>query len=172
VRRALDLLIAEMDEAYRTVRDRVQGLGDEEFFWEPASGCWTVYRGADGRWTYHYELPEPTPSPLTTIAWRLNHIAGCKVMYHEYAFGSAELTWDTIEVPSSAAAAVSMLARGQQLLEQDVASLDTDNDLDEPRRTNWGELWPAWKIFWTMIRHDAHHGGEIGALRDLYRQRN
>ena len=35
--------------------------------------------------------------------------------------------------------------------------------------TNWGEEWPAWRIFWTMIHHDAHHGGEIGALRDLYR---
>jgi hypothetical protein len=22
---------------------------------------------------------------------------------------------------------------------------------------------------WTMIDHDAHHGGEIGCLRDLYR---
>jgi len=37
--------------------------------------------------------------------------------------------------------------------------------------TNWGEKWPAWRIFWAMIEHDLHHGGEIGALRDLYREK-
>jgi hypothetical protein len=35
--------------------------------------------------------------------------------------------------------------------------------------TNWGERPPAWRILWTMIDHDAHHGAEIGCLRDLYR---
>ena len=39
----------------------------------------------------------------------------------------------------------------------------------ELRLTNWGEEWPTWRIFWTMIEHDIHHGAEIGALRDLLR---
>jgi hypothetical protein len=34
------------------------------------------------------------------------------------------------------------------------------------------EEWLAWCVFWTMIDHDLHHGGEIGLLRDLYRERN
>ena len=38
--------------------------------------------------------------------------------------------------------------------------------------TNWGEEWPTWRVLWTMIDHDLHHGGEIGVLRDLYRERN
>jgi hypothetical protein len=38
------------------------------------------------------------------------------------------------------------------------------------RTTNWGERCPARQIFWTMISHDLHQGGEIGALRDLYRE--
>jgi len=29
-------------------------------------------------------------------------------------------------------------------------------------------MWPAWRIFTTMIDHDAFHGGTIGYLRDLY----
>jgi uncharacterized damage-inducible protein DinB len=44
-----------------------------------------------------------------------------------------------------------------------------DDEYDGPRWTNWGERWPAWRILWTMVDHDAHHGGEIGCLRDLYR---
>jgi len=42
-------------------------------------------------------------------------------------------------------------------------------DLEEVRPTNWGELWPTWRIFWAMACHDLHHGAEIGCLRDLYR---
>ena len=54
------------------------------------------------------------------------------------------------------------------MLTAHLAGLD-DAGLDRKVLTNWGERWPAWRIFWTMIDHDSHHGGEIGALRDLYR---
>jgi hypothetical protein len=27
---------------------RLQGLTDEEYFWEPVEGCWTLRRGRDG----------------------------------------------------------------------------------------------------------------------------
>jgi hypothetical protein len=61
-----------------------------------------------------------------------------------------------------------MLDTGHALLTEDLAG-SAEADLDRPVMTNWGEEWPAWRIFWTMIHHDAHHGGEIGALRDLFR---
>src|SRR5262249_14381431 len=109
------------------------------------------------------------PHPFTTVAWRVNHLALCKIMYHEYAFGPAALTWQTIENPSPVADALAVLERGQRLLIDDLCNLAGEDDLDAPRRTNWGELWPTWQIFWTMIHHDAHHGGEIGCIRDLYR---
>jgi hypothetical protein len=66
--------------------------------------------------------------------------------------------------------AVARLEEGQALLRADLAGL-ADADLDAQVPTNWGEQWPAWRIFWTMIHHDAHHGAEIGCLRDLYRAR-
>jgi hypothetical protein len=44
-----------------------------------------------------------------------------------------------------------------------------DDQLDALVLTNWGERWPAWRIFWTMVDHDSHHGAELGLLRDLYR---
>ncbi len=48
----------------------------------------------------------------------------------------------------------------------------TNQDLAAPRPTNWGDQWPAWQIFSAMLLHDAHHGAEIGCLRDLYRYRS
>ena len=77
------LLVAQMEEAWRTLRSRLEGLTDEEFFWEPVPGCWTVHPNEGGRWVVDYTLPEPDPPPFTTIAWRLVHVAACKIMYHE-----------------------------------------------------------------------------------------
>jgi hypothetical protein len=165
---AVNLLLAQMDEAWQILSDRVAGLTEEEFFWEPVPGCWTAHPDTSGRWVLDYAFPDPDPAPFTTIAWRLIHIATCKVMYHEYAFGPAQLTWDTLEIPSTVGATLAMLEGRQQRLRDSLKAL-ADADLDVPRATNWGEQWPTWRIFWTMIHHDAHHGAEIGCLRDLYR---
>ena len=167
----MELLRRELQEAYEALRARVEGLGDDEFFWEPVPECWTVRRGADGRWAVDYpEPPHPDPAPFTTIGWRLVHLAECKVMYHEYAFGAAKLTFPEIDSAHTARAAVEQLEAGHAMLVGDLASLD-DAGLEREVLTNWGDRWPARRIFWTMIRHDLHHGGEIGALRDLFRER-
>jgi hypothetical protein len=63
---------------------------------------------------------------------------------------------------------VARLEAGQRRLREVLAGLD-DDGLDTLRWTNWGERWPAWRVLWAMVDHDAHHGGEIGCLRDLYR---
>jgi hypothetical protein len=163
-----EILAHETDSAFDDLSRVLRGLSNDEFFWEPAPDCWTVFRGDDGRWTYQYEEPDPAPSPLTTIGWRLVHIGLCKVIYHEWAFGPAQETFMTIETPGDAASAIEVLEQGHRLLSADLASLD-DRALDRPVLTNWGERWPAWRIFTTMAAHDRQHGGEIGTLRDLYR---
>ena len=164
------LLGSEMDEAWQVLRRRLEGLTDEEFLWEPVPGCWTARPIEGGRWTLDYEFPDPEPPPFTTIAWRLLHIASCKVMYHEYAFGPGQLTWDELQLPHTAAQAIEWLEQSHRQLRNALDTL-SDGDLDEMRRTNWGDLWPTWEILWTMVLHDLHHGGEIGCLRDLYRIR-
>jgi len=170
-RAAVELLGWELQEAYEDLRGCVDGLTDDAFFWEPVAGCWTVRRRDGGRWAVDYpEPPHPDPAPFTTIGWRLVHVAECKVMYHEYAFGEAKLTFPEIDSAHTAAAAIAQLEAGHAMLVRDLAGLD-DAGLEKLVLTNWGERWPARRIFWTMISHDAHHGGEIGALRDLYRER-
>jgi uncharacterized damage-inducible protein DinB len=167
----VELLRWELQEAYTALRERVDGLTDREFFWEPVAGCWTVRRGPDGRWAVDYpEPPHPDPAPFTTIGWRLVHVAECKVMYHEYAFGDAKLTFPDIDSAHTATDAIAQLEAGHKLLLRDLDGLD-DASLEREVLTNWGERWPARRIFWTMISHDLHHGGEIGALRDLWRAR-
>jgi hypothetical protein len=164
----VELLLTAMDETYDRVFTRLRGTTDEEYRWEPVPDCWTVRQQPDGTWATDYAFPDPVPAPFTTLGWRLLHIADCKIMYHEYAYGPGKLTFPELAAPTTVAAAVARLEEGQALLRGDLATL-ADPDLDTQVRTNWGELWPAWRIFWTMIHHDAHHGAEIGCLRDLYR---
>ena len=167
----LDLLRGQLADAYGMLRERLEGLTDDEFWWEPVPGCWTVRRTERGTWTADYAVPDPTPPPFTTIGWRLVHVGECKRMYHEYAFGAATLVWPDIDSAHTADDAIRSLDAGQALIAADLDGLH-DEALDHEVRTNWGERWPASRIFWTLIRHDLHHGGEIGALRDLYRARN
>jgi hypothetical protein len=165
---AVKLLTAQMDEVWDRFRNRLEGLSDDEFLWEPVADCWTIHQADDGGWWIDYEDRAPEPPSFTTIAWRLVHVAACKVMYHEYAFGEGKLTWDDLVIPHTATGAIAWLEDGHARLR---AALDTltDADLDVLRATNWGDRWPTWRILWTMIDHDAHHGAEIGTLRDLYR---
>ncbi|MGO2996251.1 MAG: hypothetical protein ACTIII_15585, partial [Brachybacterium alimentarium] len=71
------------------LRPRLEGLTDEEYFFDPSvdGNAWTIHprtpagqtpptalQGGDGDMVIDFEFPEPEPSPLTTIAWRLGHI--------------------------------------------------------------------------------------------------
>ncbi len=43
----------------------------------------------------------------------------------------------------------------------------TDDDLERPRKTNWGEEQPTRWIIAAMIGHDFYHAGEINHLRSM-----
>jgi hypothetical protein len=118
-----ELLLAQMDEVYGRLRGRLEGLGDEEYFWEPVGGCWTVHRDPSGAWVTDYAEPDPDPAPFTTIGWRLAHLADCKVMYHEWAFGERRLSFPDLAAPATAAQAVARLEAGQGRLRAALAGL-------------------------------------------------
>ena len=162
------LLTFAMDDAWDYLHRLLVGLSDHEFFWEPVPNCWRIRESAPGTWGYDYQIPPPQPAPLTTIGWRLVHIAACKIMYFEYAFGPGKLTFPELVIPHTAADAVTWLEQGHALLTDALAQC-TSSTLEQPARTNWGELLPTWRIFWILISHDIQHGAEIGCLRDLYR---
>jgi hypothetical protein len=162
-----------------TLRRVLDGVSDEEFFWEPVGGCWTVHRRAQdrgvsvdgsGEWVLDYEPSQPKPAPFTTIAWRTVHIAGVNYLYWDYAFGSASLTFD-LELPGDVAEATDWLFASHEPLTDELDAL-TDADLDRIVPTSRGELWPVHRVFATVINEQVHHGAEISLLRDLFRCRD
>src|ERR1700677_1190504 len=77
-------LAEQLDAHWRTqLRPRLDGMTDAEYRWEPVPGAWNVRpRGTGtapieagrGEFTMDFAMPEPTPAPVTTIAWRIGHI--------------------------------------------------------------------------------------------------
>jgi len=155
------------------------GIRDEEFFWEPVAYCWTVHDRSErraahadgaGGWVIDYEIPEPSPAPVTTIAWRTVHIGAVNYLYWDYAFGPATASFD-LEMPGGADTAIAWLQASQRPLAEALSNLLTDDALDDQVPTSWGGLMPVGRIFTTLVNEQVHHGAEISLLRDLYRNR-
>jgi hypothetical protein len=131
-----ELLIVCFDYCAQRTLNCLGGLTDEEYFWEPVTGCWNVRPGADaaGVFTQDWEFPAPDPPPLTTIAWRLVHI--CLFLQEHgmraVAFERGAPAWRPPSViPGSAAAAVNALATAVTAWRRDLSSVD-DQRLWEP----------------------------------------
>jgi hypothetical protein len=153
VRRAV---LTQVDWWWRVLfRRRLDGLIDDELWWEPVPGCWTLH--ADEAGVFRYEWPpgsrgEVTP-PFTTMAWRLCHL-GC----------SAMARWTMWERWRAAVRALS------------------EDDMWRPlAATGMGVDAPIMRLGGTdpfvhhllhQQREFIHHGAEVSLLRDLYRARD
>jgi hypothetical protein len=175
-------LLVEQLEFYWDVhlRPRLDGLTDEEYFWEPVDGCWSLRRGPDGAYRLDGRWPEPSPPPVTTIAWRLVHLgAGCFANRASAFFGDGSVPDDAdmadprhvpTDLPGTASEAIAFLERAYGQWHSGIASLD-DAGLRAPLGPKGGPYAedPMAALILHINRETMHHGGEIGALRDLYR---
>ncbi|HSZ98829.1 MAG TPA: DinB family protein [Streptosporangiaceae bacterium] len=175
----IDVLRSAYTASCDSLRRILDGVGEDEFFWEPVGGCWTVHRRSEdrgvsvdgrGEWVLDYDPSRPGPPPFTTMAWRTVHIAGGNYVYWDYAFGSASLTFD-LELPGDVIEATDWLFASHELWTGELAAL-TDADLDRKVPSPRGEPWPLHRLFATLITEQVHHGAEISLLRDLFRCRD
>jgi hypothetical protein len=170
-------LVVHSDEIWQRISQRLDGLSDEEYFWEPAPGCWTVRARADGAWRIDWPLPRPDPEPFTTIAWRLWHLID---MYGE----NRAPNWlqvppqgDPIGMddpdgapPSSAVDALALLARAHDRWEAHLAIV-TEEALSEKLGPVAGEYADRTRTAYVlhMLDEYIHHGAELAQMRDLWR---
>ena len=82
------------------LRPRLDGLTDDEYFWQPVPNCWTVH--PDGGIDFAY--PPPQPEPVTTIAWRMAHvIVGVLAMRVHSHFGGPPADYQSWDYATDAA---------------------------------------------------------------------
>ncbi|HEY1485707.1 MAG TPA: DinB family protein [Micromonosporaceae bacterium] len=151
------------------LRPRLDGLTDEEYLWEPVAGCWSVRPDGHGGFSSDHGSPPPEPAPVTTIAWRMMHIAtGC--FTHDIAVKIfPDLARDE-PIPGTARDAVAFLDDGYRRWHDTIAGLGED-DVAVPLGAAGGPFGaePVGGLILHINREVMHHGGEIGVLRDLYR---
>jgi len=154
-----------------SLHPRLAGLTNAEYLWEPAPGCWSVRPQPDGTATIDWAFPAPDPPPLTTIAWRICHVAGpALAMRANHHFGDGSWTPDRRDWPVTAAAGVAFLERAYQEWHDAVAAAGPER-LTQPTGPAEGPYaeFPFATLVLHLNREVMHHGGEIGLLRDLYR---
>jgi hypothetical protein len=165
------------------LRPRLAGLTDDEYFWEPVAGCWSIRRRGEstapisvggGAFTMDYAMPPHDEEPVTTIAWRLAHLIvgvfGARDASH---FGGPPVDFGTFEYAESAAAALDQLDSGYAAWIKGVQSLGTDG-LARPCGPAEG-LFAEYSMAALVLhihREVIHHGAEVALLRDLYRWRD
>jgi hypothetical protein len=151
---------------------RLDGLTDEEYRWEPVAGCWNVRPNdaSPSGWTVDYPEVPPDPPPVTTIAWRMLHISDGNTIYWEHAFGPRQRNFWDLNPHGDAVGAIEYLTASQGPIKATLSELN-DSALDEMRPTQFGVEWPARRVLSVLIDEQVHHGAEIALLRDLYRHR-
>jgi hypothetical protein len=164
------------------LRPRLDGLTDEEYFWEPVPGCWSVRpRGegtapmalGSGGFTADFAWPPPDPAPVTTIAWRIAHIVvGGFGMRNAAHFGGPPVDYETFEYAGTAAQALRQLDDGCAAWITGVRGLGADG-LARPCGPAEGPFaeYPMASLVLHINREVIHHGAEISLLRDLYLHR-
>lgn len=162
------------------LRPRLDGLTDDEYLWEPVPGCWSLRRREDGKLRLDRESPEPTPPPITTIAWRMTHLSvECLESRALALFGGegpnqwapGERILEAGELPGDADTAIAYLERAYAAWLDGIAGLD-EAALAAPLGSVGGPPFaesPMAELVLHISRETIHHGAEICLLRDLYR---
>jgi hypothetical protein len=169
-------LTAVFDFAWDRFTTRLEGLSDEEYFWQPVPVCWSLRRDAEGNWVLDGEGgggPPPDPLPVTTIAWRIGHIGELVLRGFTDRFFSGGTDDVPSALPSSANEAREFL--GAQYRRWRAGMTSAEDDLW------WAQLGPDWgpyseangiDLAMHVLDELVHHAAEVGLLRDLYLYRD
>ncbi len=144
------LRLAYEESGWHALRRCVKGLSEGELAWAPFDSVW---------------------GPMIAI-----HVAHCKVIYADQAFGSGKLQWGDLDGVLGAPGEqpdgermVRILDRAQEFL-VDHISRASDEDLERTYPMHHGVPHTGWQVACAMAQHDAWHGGQIALMRAAYRQ--
>jgi hypothetical protein len=172
---AKDLLRSVVRKAFDNVRWLLEDVDDHDCFWEPTSPCWSVRRRSvagpgwgTGDWVCEDAWPPPDPLPVTSIAWRMAHLAAWTDIYRNWTFEDQTLGLARLEVPGSRDGLAAWVRSAQDRFSECVDAL-ADPDLAELRPAHYGPHLPIFRLVSGIAVEHIHHGAEIGLLRDLRR---
>lgn len=169
------------------LRPRLEGLTDEEYFWEPVGGCWSVrprgtssapVQAGSGEMTIEFDYGDPQPAPVTTIAWRLGHIiVGVLGQRNASHFGGPPCDYMSFDYAATSGDALAQLDAEYDRWVGGVKALGGADEAGlgllracGPAEGPFAEASMA-ELVVHIHREMIHHGAEIALLRDLYAHR-
>jgi hypothetical protein len=164
----IPLLFDGFDCMWQRVHGRTTGLTDAEYLWEPVPDIWTV-RPDGSVWVADWLRPEPEPAPVTTIAWRMWHIADCLASYVAPHLGEWPLPGEFRAWVGTADEARALMTTAHDVFRERIVGLG-----EAGLRTEMGPAWGPYEHEpWSALVIHAmdevvHHGAEIALLRDLH----
>ena len=164
------IVLEGLDNAWDPLPARLAGLTEQEHAWEPVPGCWSVRARPDGGWAADWADPDPVPAPVTTIAWRLWHLAvDCLDSYAARLFGTTGTGLTGTAWVGTWAEAGPLLDRAWAVFRAGFAEAD-DAALAAPLGPAWGPFAEASRLQLAVHaqREIVHHGAEVALLRDLW----
>jgi len=165
------------DYVVEVLTDRVKGLTDEEFLWEPAPATWTVRPNpSGGRNVVDQEVWAPTgdAAPPRTIAWSMGHLGSGVALRADWLVGGHAKTSNDYDWPLTAEEGTRFMFAGLAEWRNGLATM-TDDDLDTVGRSAYPggldpEL-PLIDIVWWVTKELTWHAADIWYVRDLYAAR-
>ncbi len=161
------------------LRPRLDGLTDDEYFWKPVPGSWTISRRGEssapaslgaGEFTMDYATAPLDREPVTTVAWRLAHLIDLFGPPTAAHFSDPPADHQTVSYPGTAKEALRQLDEGHDAWVSDVRSLGAAG-LARPQGAisppEFADAPLARLVLYTHLEV-IHHGAEVCLLRDLY----
>jgi len=160
------------DKFFARFTSRIQGLTDEEYFWEPVSDCWSLVGDDDGKLNMRWGLIFDEIAPVTTIAWRMTHIID--LFSEDRCAKNIGLEPEPENIfedgaPPDVATARAMLDAAFARWKRYIAAADYSKIFDPigPVGGGLAQITRA-KFVLHILDEVIHHGAEVGVLRDLY----
>lgn len=159
-----------LEPFYDRFRERLIGLSDEEYLWEPVENCLSVSDEAGA-----FVTGGPTKvGPFTTIAWRMCHIGDfLRDERNARWFGrEPEALNEDIRHPLDADGGIAYVEESWLIWTGLIASMSVD-ELWEPLGPIAGPYGDGERFGLIIHIMDEliHHAAEVGVVRDLYAAR-
>ncbi len=135
VPRRLAPFFAQWDYLVEVLTDRLAGLTDEEYLWQPAAHVWTVRPSPDGgRSLVDTEVwsPSGASAPPRTIAWSMGHLGASVAIRADWLVGAHKTVNEDFDWPLTPEAGIRFMFDGLAAWRNGLATM-TDEDRRGPR---------------------------------------
>lgn len=167
-----ELLVRQLDLAWKLLAFHLDGLTTDECLWRPASRGLHVHLAGDGRWRADWPESESYDIGPPSIGWITWHVGYWWSMVLDHSFGARALSREDIQWPGDAEGARVWLASLRDAWRARLQTM-TDEELHAAEHTSWPYVDRPFSDVAAWVNVElTKNAAEIGYTRFLYAVRS